>query len=59
VELFGISFSPLCVVMEHMAKGSLHDFLHLPGNKLDWKTRLVLIEDIAQGRDRYALYIYI
>ena len=48
-QMLGLVMEPFCVVLEYMSLGSLHDYLHHEDRIVNWKFRLAMIYDIAQG----------
>jgi leucine-rich repeat kinase 2 len=49
VGLLGVVRDPLCLVLELMDLGSLHDVLHDDSRILDWRTKLSFANDVAKG----------
>jgi len=49
VGLLGVVRDPLCLVLELMDLGSLHDVLHDESRILDWRTKLSFADDVAKG----------
>ena len=49
VELIGVAFHPLRMILEFVEKGDLFDLLHDHDKVLPWKLRLLIAWDIAKG----------
>jgi len=40
---------PFCMVLEYMALGNLFDLIHKQDKIIDWKNRIRIASDIANG----------
>jgi len=49
VNLIGFSWSPLCLVLEFISHGDLHDFLQSTEERLTWKQRIKMALDVASA----------